>query len=72
MSIAPELEESPLFGGITTLQVAGTRPDMEVWPEDRLYSAAPNARQAAQMKLIPYFLWNNRGLGEMLVWMNAR
>ncbi len=72
MSIAPELEESPLFGGITTLRVAGTRPDMEVWPEDRLYSAAPNARQAAQMKLIPYFLWNNRGLGEMLVWMNAR
>lgn len=72
MGIAPTAEESPLFGGITLLKVKGTRPDPNQWPEDQLYSPAPSARVNAELKLIPYFLWNNRGLGEMLVWMNAR
>ncbi len=68
----PRVEERELFGGITGVTVSGTRSDMAGWDEDTLYRTAPAARVPASLRLIPYFLWNNRGLGEMLVWMNAR
>lgn len=67
------VEKSELFGGIRVLQVEGTRSSMEAWGEDTLYLPAEQAfkRVPASLKLIPYFLWNNRGEGEMLVWMHT-
>ncbi len=64
-------EESGLFGGIVTVKATGTRPDMGPW-EKALYRPAGAGRVPAELTLLPYFLWNNRGEGEMLVWMNAR
>ena len=41
------------------------------WTEDTLYQPFTATRmEPATMTLIPYFLWNNRGEGEMTVWMN--
>ena len=54
------------------LTAEGSRSDYGEWPEDTLYRPAGSARKQASLRLIPYFLWNNRGVGEMLVWMNAR
>lgn len=65
-------EQDDSFGGIVALEAAGSRSDYREWPEDVLYRPAAGARVPASLRLIPYFLWNNRGVGEMLVWMNAR
>lgn len=72
LSCAPGVSHSDLFGGIVSLEVSGTRSNPDEWPEGVLYRLAPVARIPARLTLIPYFLWNNRGVGEMLVWMNAR
>lgn len=65
-----KVQSSDLFGGVSTIQVLGTRTANQ--EEDWLY--LPHAqvkREAASMTLIPYYLWNNRGEGEMTVWMNT-
>ncbi len=66
-----EEESSDLFGGIRLLRVHGTRTadQDDAWlykPYDEIL------RRPAEMVLFPYFLWNNRGEGEMTVWMNVR
>lgn len=65
--------ESSLFGGIVTLQAQGSRPDLSPWQDGApLYQPAASPTAPAALTLLPYFLWNNRGEGEMLVWLNAR
>lgn len=39
-------------------------------PSARLYSSDPPAEEEASIKAVPYFAWNNRGPGEMRVWIN--
>ena len=72
LSQQPRAEREDSFGGIVALTAEGSRSDYGEWPEDTLYRPAGSARKQASLRLIPYFLWNNRGVGEMLVWMNAR
>lgn len=36
---------------------------------DELYFTDNFRREATQVKLIPYFMWGNRGLDEMRVWL---
>ena len=63
-------EASDLFGGIRTIRVQGTR--STVGEDAPLYMPLSQARRtSAEMTLIPYYLWNNRGEGEMTVWMNS-
>ena len=65
-----ETESSDLFGGICTIRVQGTR--SAVSEDAPLYMPLSQARRtSATMTLIPYYLWNNRGEGEMTVWMNS-
>ena len=65
-----ETESSDLFGGIRTIRVQGTR--SAVSEDAPLYMPLSQARRtSATMTLIPYYLWNNRGEGEMTVWMNS-
>ena len=64
------LKEEKILGGITTLTVHGTRSAAKAWKDHALYRPTEEAiREEATLKLIPYFLWNNRGEGEMNVWM---
>jgi len=70
LAIPLEVCQSGLFGGIATIKASGSRPDPARW-EDSLYLPADPGRIPAELTLLPYFLWNNRGEGEMLVWMNA-
>ena len=63
-------EASDLFGGIRTIRVQGTR--STVGEDAPLYMPLSQARRtSAEMTLIPYYLWNNRGEGERTVWMNS-
>ncbi|WP_316859566.1 beta-L-arabinofuranosidase domain-containing protein [uncultured Cohaesibacter sp.] len=36
---------------------------------DALYNTRPPSRVSAKLKAIPYYLWDNRAPGEMLVWL---
>ena len=42
-------------------------------PEDALYYAwREDTEKDADIRLVPYFAWNNRGTGEMRVWLQLR
>ena len=65
-----KVQASDLFDGMRTMQVSGTRTAKQA--DDWLYRPfAQVKREAASLTLIPYYLWNNRGEGEMTVWMNT-
>ncbi|MGF0032484.1 glycoside hydrolase family 127 protein [Bariatricus sp. SGI.154] len=67
-----ELEErfeEDLLGGITTITLTGKRLTDEEWQDDALYGERKNCFQEVELKAVPYHRWNNRGEGEMLVWM---
>lgn len=51
-----------------TLQIEGIRDIAD--PEGPLYAeAGETGSEAASLRLIPYFAWNNRGAGNMQVWL---
>jgi DUF1680 family protein len=67
---AAKVNASPrddLFGGIVALEADGAAAD-DGWDND-LYRSAPPRAERAQWTAIPYFLWNNRRLGPMAVWI---
>ncbi len=39
------------------------------WSDDESYCSIENRYMETEMKAIPYFAWNNRGIGEMMVWL---
>ncbi|AJY44835.1 glycoside hydrolase family 127 protein [Martelella endophytica] len=41
----------------------------ESQPAEGLYAESPPERRPASLKAIPYYLWDNRAPGEMLVWL---
>lgn len=41
-------------------------------PTESLYTFERPRTDSVAVELIPYYLWNNRGEGEMAVWLNAR
>ena len=61
-------QRSDLFGGIVTLASLGYRLSDEGW-QDTLYRAAAAAEVPTNLIALPYYLWNNRGAGSMLVWL---
>ena len=41
--------------------------------EHALYQAAAPLRQVpVPLRWVPYYAWNNRGVGEMMVWIHAQ
>jgi DUF1680 family protein len=61
-------ERAELFDGIVTLVADGKVATAKDWNGD-LYRGEPPDEEAAKMTAIPYYLWNNRGPGKMLVWI---
>lgn len=61
-------EKSDLFGGIITVKAKGKK-IVESSVSDSLYSGQKPQLEDAELTAIPYPYWNNRGEGEMLVWM---
>lgn len=57
-----------LLGGTVTLQATGRR---EQAVGDGLYSILPPAAEACELIAVPYALWQNRGEGEMTVWVRS-
>lgn len=65
-------EERELFGGIVGLAFEGMKISDAAWQEKELYASRPAELTRIKLRAIPYAYWNNRGRGEMLVWMKER
>ena len=66
-----EVYDPDLLGGTLTLSVTGLRVTEEGWDEETLYRPLHVTEQKQELKAIPYCLWNNRGQGEMAVWIHS-
>jgi DUF1680 family protein len=64
-------KRSSLFGGSVTITGNALRIKGPA-NNDPLYSRNKPATKKVKLTAIPYCLWNNRGNGEMLVWINER
>lgn len=62
-------QETSLFGGVTELILKGKRMSQAAWDESELYGEHPVILSDVSLKAIPYAYWNNRGAGEMTVWV---
>jgi DUF1680 family protein len=60
--------ETSLLGGVTVLDVEGWVAGDDDW-EGRLYRDEPSQEEPATLRAVPYFAWDNREPGEMLVWL---
>ncbi|WP_442954798.1 glycoside hydrolase family 127 protein [Paenibacillus sp. SYP-B4298] len=52
------------------IELAGFRESDEGW-SSHLYRPSAKARQATVLRAVPYYLWGNRGEGEMAVWLRT-
>ncbi|MBU4365504.1 MAG: glycoside hydrolase family 127 protein, partial [Verrucomicrobia bacterium] len=60
--------EPRLLGGAVVITGQAVRRNPAGW-NGRLYRADQSKTKSIVIKAIPYFLWNNRKPGEMLVWI---
>ena len=65
---APIREEPMDFlpGAMPALRAVGWR----ALPTDGLYASKPLSFEKTELTFVPYSQWNNRGSGEMRVWVN--
>ena len=63
--IQGELEEEEI-----DLEVTGRQFRIDEWDNSLYRFERPNEYEEKILKYIPYYLWNNRGVGEMAVWMH--
>lgn len=64
-----ERYEEGLLGGVTVISFKGKRLTEDAWKDGALYAGRKNSFEDVELKAVPYHCWNNRGSGEMLVWM---
>jgi hypothetical protein len=62
--------EPDLLGGVATLSANAEVDGVSDW-SGTLYRAEPPKRDAAPIRAIPYFSWDNRDPGDMLVWLRG-
>jgi len=62
------VEKGDLFDGVVTLVASGRAARIDDW-DDHLYRPDPPLDEPAKWTAIPYFLWNNREPGSMMVWI---
>ncbi|TIS95971.1 glycoside hydrolase family 127 protein [Mesorhizobium sp.] len=63
-------EEPNLLGGVVTLSAVAEEAASENW-QDGLYRTEPPAVEETKITAVPYFAWDNRDPGEMLVWLRS-
>ncbi len=65
-----ERYDAEFFGGAVLLEGSAYRDSSEGW-EGELYREAARVRERTAFTAIPYYLWGNRGEGDMAVWVRA-
>ncbi len=61
-------QRDDIFDGIVTLAAEARRLRDGDW-RDTLYRTEPPAEAPARLTALPYYLWNNRERGSMMVWL---
>ncbi|MCA0060106.1 glycoside hydrolase family 127 protein [Mesorhizobium sp. B261B1A] len=61
-------DEPDLLGGVVALSTTALADTDEGW-QNGLYRTDPPAARQTRLTAIPYFAWDNREPGEMLVWL---
>lgn len=56
-------------GGIIALEAKGKRLLEQDWEDEALYKVQEPVYEDVELHAVPYFSWNNRGEGEMCVWL---
>jgi len=64
-----ETFEQELLGGVVTITAKGKRMITQEWQDTELYAEKPICLEDTAIKFVPYLYWNNRGIGEMCVWV---
>ena len=64
--------EDDLLGGLMTLRGEATRLREENGSASLYREAGRESEEGLDIRLIPYYAWNNRGIGEMTVWLPRR
>ena len=65
----PLIEEpSEILGGIVTIKGKGRRICEASW-QGGLYGEEKPRTEETEFTAVPYYCWDNRGEGEMLVWL---
>jgi hypothetical protein len=54
------------LGQVVSMSVSGSKEEQS---DGSLYSLSAPVTKACAIKMIPYYLWDNRAPGEMLVWL---
>jgi hypothetical protein len=62
--------EADLLGGVVTISAKAESDSTADW-NGQLYRQAPPKRESVAIKAVPYFAWDNRAPGEMLVWLRG-
>ncbi len=57
-----------LSEGAVVLEFSGTKRDRSDWTGE-LYRRLSSRQEVVPVRAVPYYLWGNRGFGEMLVWI---
>ena len=63
-----KIESSEQFDGCVLVKAKGKRLCAEEWSEG-LYGNQKLQKKDTNLTAVPYFTWNNRGMGEMEVWI---
>jgi len=63
-----EAFEEGLLNGVVTVSFKAYR--LKDWSNDECYSFAQSEYEEVEVKAVPYYAWGNRGVGEMMVWLN--
>lgn len=73
ISIPSDIELTPVRNQIDNTQIVALQGMADLTPQqnwDGLYREISNkAPEKVQIKLVPYYAWGNRGIGDMTVWM---
>lgn len=64
-----EKYEESLLDGTCIIKAKGKKISVGGWEEHMLYSQKPPVLEDIDLQFIPYCYWNNRGSGEMSVWI---
>ena len=67
--IREKWEKDMDMGGYCSLSMAGVR--YRGRTQEKLYDRLAVQKDDVCLKAVPYFLWNNRGQGEMVTWVNV-
>lgn len=63
--------DAKMLGGAMVIEALGSVDEITSWSADTPYRPLSLQRASVPVKLkaVPYYLWGNRGLGEMTVWI---